>query len=165
MKKDDAHSSSRSAWVHVPKPEREDDDSGSCCSRGLAIFDSFLPQVVQEAAVASAVKMELHHVLNAFQSSPTYGVHVCESFKDPRRHNLDDYWTEVELEAFSIEELHHIVGGTQRQPSELSNCACARLHQFARALERLSRRIDRVVLQATPPAGAASHDSEGYSLV
>lgn len=161
MKKDDAHSSG-SAWVHVPKPDddMDEDDKADCCSRSLAIFDAFRP-LVQEEAVSSALKLELHSVLNAFQYSPTYGVHVCESFKDPRKHNMDDYWSEVECEAFSMADMHHQVGGSQRQASaQLSDSARARLHQFARALERLSRRIDRVVLHTdqTP-----SHS--GFALV
>jgi hypothetical protein len=161
MKKDDAHSSG-SAWVHVPKPDDmdEDNDKADCCSRSLAIFDAFRP-LVQEEAVSSALKLELHSVLNAFQYSPTYGVHVCESFKDPRKHNMDDYWSEVECEAFSMADMHHQVGGSQRQASaELSDSARARLHQFARALERLSRRIDRIVLH-TDPTPAHS----GFALV
>ena len=117
MKKDDAHSSSSgSAWVHVPKPDDDEEDKDSCCSRSLAIFDAFRP-LVQEEAVSSALKLELHSVLNAFQYSPTYGVHVCESFKDPRKHNMDDYWSEVECEAFSMADMHHQVGGSQRQAS------------------------------------------------
>ena len=161
MKKDDAHSSSGSAWVHVPKPDDDKDDD--CCSRSLAIFDAFRP-LVQEEAVSSALKLELHSVLNAFQYSPTYGVHVCESFKDPRKHNMDDYWSEVECEAFSMADMHHQVGGSQRQASaaQLSDSARARLHQFARALERLSRRIDRVVLHTDPtPCSTIS----GFALV
>lgn len=161
MKKDDAHSSSGSAWVHVPKPD--DDKEDDCCSRSLAIFDAFRP-LVQEEAVSSALKLELHSVLNAFQYSPTYGVHVCESFKDPRKHNMDDYWSEVECEAFSMADMHHQVGGSQRQASaaQLSDSARARLHQFARALERLSRRIDRVVLHTDPtPCSTIS----GFALV
>lgn len=161
MKKDDTHSSSGSAWVHVPKPD--DDKEDDCCSRSLAIFDAFRP-LVQEEAVSSALKLELHSVLNAFQYSPTYGVHVCESFKDPRKHNMDDYWSEVECEAFSMADMHHQVGGSQRQASaaQLSDSARARLHQFARALERLSRRIDRVVLHTDPtPCSTIS----GFALV
>lgn len=135
-------------WIHVDESDTSDGigmETDCCTFGGRVVFDALLP-FVQKEAVASAVKIELHSILNAFQSSPRFGVHVCESFKDPRKHAMDDYWGEVELEAFSIEDLHHVVGGAQRQPSELSDESRARLHQFARALERLSRRIDRVVL-------------------
>jgi hypothetical protein len=123
-------------WVHLPE------DEGGCCS---GLFNAFMPPAVRDEVVASAQKIELHSVLNAFQNSPAYGVHVCETFRDPRRFSMDDYWEDVQCEAVSIEELHKLVGGSQQQQG-LTNEARARLHQFARLLERLSRRIDRVVL-------------------
>lgn len=137
-------------WVHVAEEgglECSDMDEGEdCCGcsrAGLALFGpGGLPAPVQAEAMASAGKIELHHVLNAFQHSADYGVHVCETFKDPRRYVMDSYWDEVREEAFSIDELHHVIGGVG---SPLADGARARLHQFARALERLSKRIDRVV--------------------
>lgn len=123
-------------WVRV-----EEEDS-SCCH---GIFSAFTAPVQAEIS-HQAVKIELHSVLNAFQHSPAYGVHVCESFRDPRKHCMDDYWDEVRCEAISLGELHQLVGGCQREPSELSDDARARLHQLARLLERLVKRIDRVVL-------------------
>ena len=148
------------SWVHVTRgtggsmEEGMQDDgdhereSSPCCESSLGIFDSlqqFLP-MVQEEVASSAIKIELHSILNAFQHNPAYGVHVCESFRDPRKHSMDDYWDEVEFEAFSIHDLHRLVGGVQRQPAELSNEARAKLHQFSRVLHRLSKRIDRIVL-------------------
>lgn len=143
------------AWVNVPYGGGgEDEDecmpgdswAARCCPRGpLALFGGGggFPRPVLEDAMSSAGKLELHRVLNAFQHSTDYGVHVCESFKDPRRFVLDDYWDEVFLEAFSIDDLHHAVGGLA---DPLTDDARARLHQFARVLERLSKRIDRVVV-------------------
>lgn len=144
-------------WVHVIEEDGlrcnemdEGDDGegarGDCCGcgqAGLALFGvGGLSAPVQAEAVSSAGKIELHHVLNSFQNSPEYGVHVCETFKDPRRYVIDAYWDDVREEAFSIDELHHVVGGVG---SVLTDGARAKLHQFARALERLSKRIDRVV--------------------
>jgi hypothetical protein len=123
-------------WVRVEEEEP------SCCR---ALFGTFTAPVQAEIS-HQALKIELHSVLNAFQHSPAYGIHVCESFRDPRKHCMDDYWEEVQYEAISIADLHTLVGGCQREPRELSDEARARLHQFARLLERLSRRIDRVVL-------------------
>lgn len=140
-------------WVHVDDADGSgrdyyyccDPDSGclSCCS---SVLLGGLSSSVQAEAIASAGKLELHRVLNAFQHSSEYGVHVCETFKDPRRYVMDTYWDEVREEAFSIDELHHLVGGVA---TELTDTARARLHQFSRALERLSKRIDRVVLATT----------------
>jgi hypothetical protein len=49
-----------------------------------------------------------------------------------------------QADAFGIEELHHTVGKVNSSP--LPEQARARLHEFARLLDRLARRIDRVVL-------------------
>jgi hypothetical protein len=89
-------------------------------------------------------KAELHRVLQAVQCSNDFGIYFCESFRDPRRHYIDDYWSEVRDEALGIEELHRAVGRVDNTP--LTDEARARLHLFARLLDRLSRRIDRVVL-------------------
>jgi hypothetical protein len=132
-------------WVHVEEGDRMESPTGCCSGAASSLLNALMP-LVQGEVVNSAVKIELHSVLNAFQHSPDYGVHVCESFRDPRKHGMDEYWSEVELEAFSIDELHRLVGGVQRQPVDLSDRARARLHQFARLLERLSKRIDRIVL-------------------
>ena len=133
-------------WVHVPRlPADESSDEGGCC--GLGLLSAFSAPV-QHEVTSSAFKIELHSVLNAFQHSPAYGVHVCESFRDPRHHSMDDYWDEVSCEALSVHELHSLVGGAGKP---LTDEARARLHQFSRLLERLSKRIDRVVL-APPPA-------------
>ena len=92
----------------------------------------------------SEIKTELHRILQSIQCSSDYGVYFCESFRDPRRHYIDDYWPEVSHEAFGVEELHHAVGKVNNTP--LPEQARARLHEFARLLDRLARRIDRVVL-------------------
>jgi len=91
-----------------------------------------------------AVKGELHGVLNAFQNSRSFGVYVCEAFRDPRKAPIDAYWEEVAGEAYGIEDLHRLIG---RRDHPLSDEARARMHQFARLLERLSRRVDRLVVQ------------------
>jgi hypothetical protein len=83
-------------------------------------------------------------VLQSVQCSNDFGVYFCESFRDPRRHYIDDYWAEVKEEALGIEELHRAVGRVDNTP--LSEEARSRLHLLARLLDRLSRRIDRVVL-------------------
>jgi hypothetical protein len=129
-------------WVHVESSD--DSEDRGCC---LGLLNAFIPPVQQEVA-SSAFKIELHSVLNAFQHGGEYGVHVCESFRDPRYHHMNDYWDEVACEAISIQELHSLVGGGSKP---LSDAARARLHQFARLLERLSKRIDRVVLARQCP--------------
>lgn len=91
-------------------------------------------------------KAELHRVLQAVQHSVDYGVFVCEDFRDPRRFYVDDYWHEVKDDAFGIDELHRQVGRVDNSP--LPDHVLARLHRFARLLERLARRIDRVVVQS-----------------
>jgi hypothetical protein len=99
---------------------------------------------MQEGLQHGNGKAELHRVLQSIQCSHDFGIYLCESFRDPRRHYIDDYWTEVSGEAFGIEELHRVVGRVDTTP--LSDQARSRLHQFARLLDRLARRIDRVVL-------------------
>lgn len=89
-----------------------------------------------------ASKVELHRVLNSFQSSQDFGVYVCEAFRDPRQHYIDDYWAEVEREALGIHDLRKHLG---RTTAPLSDDARRQLYQFARLLERLAKRIDRVV--------------------
>lgn len=134
-------------WIHVTDSnggmeEEIEPACASCCPVGLALFAGY-PAIVQADAVAGAGKLELHRVLNAFQNSPDFGIHVCEQFRDPRKYVLDQYWDEVSLEAFSIHDLRHAVGGIE---APLTDDARARLHQFSRVLERLSKRIDHVVL-------------------
>lgn len=92
----------------------------------------------------SEAKTELHRVLQSIQCSSDFGVYFCESFRDPRRHYIDDYWHEVSASSFGIEELHHAVGQVDNAP--LPEETRARLHEFARLLDRLARRIDRAVL-------------------
>lgn len=99
---------------------------------------------MQQALRNTEAKNELHRVLQAIQCSTDFGVYLCESFRDPRRHYIDDYWQDVCKEAIGIEEMHRLVGKVDNTP--LTDEARARFHQLARLLERLSRRIDRVVL-------------------
>lgn len=99
---------------------------------------------MQECLQNANGKFELHRVLQAVQASSEFGVYFCESFKDPRKHYIDDYWPEVQHEALGIQELHRLVGKVDNAP--LSDEARAHMHQFARLLERLARRIDRIVL-------------------
>jgi hypothetical protein len=99
---------------------------------------------MQQGLRHADAKAELHRVLQSIQCSNDFGIYFCESFRDPRRFYIDDYWSEVRDEAFGIEELHSAVGRVDNQP--LSDEGRARLHLFARLLDRLARRIDRVVL-------------------
>lgn len=88
-------------------------------------------------------KTELHRVLNAIQSSTDFGIYICEDLRDPRRAHIDDYWSEVADRALGLDELHRAVGPVA---TPLTDEARAQMHQLARLLERLSKRIDRVVL-------------------
>ena len=141
-----------SSWIDV---ESTASDSGSLldpptCLCPLPMFSPNMQGPVQtvssmhQALEHGNGKAELHRVLQSIQCSHDFGIYLCESFRDPRRHYIDDYWTEVSHEAFGIEELHRAVGRVDGTP--LSDQARARLHQFARLLDRLARRIDRVVL-------------------
>ena len=99
---------------------------------------------MQRALRITEAKAELHRVLQAMQCSSEFGVYLCESFRDPRRHYIDDYWQDVCKEAIGVEEMHKLVGKVDDTP--LPEEARVRFHQLARLLERLARRIDRVVL-------------------
>ena len=99
---------------------------------------------MQDSLRETGAKAELHRILQSVQCSAEFGVYFCESFRDPRRHYIDDYWPEVSHEAVGIEELHRAVGKVNGAP--LTDEARSRFHQFARLLDRLARRIDRVVL-------------------
>jgi hypothetical protein len=90
-------------------------------------------------------KAELHRVLNSIQCSNDFGVYLCESFRDPRRAYVDDYWSEVADQALGVDDLRHLLG---KASAPLSDQARARFHQLARLFERLSKRIDRAVLAA-----------------
>jgi hypothetical protein len=142
---------SSSSWIDVDVPPAVSnvmEDSVPCCP--LPVFTpNFTPpaQTVQAMQVGlrhSEVKAELHRVLQSIQCSSDFGVYLCESFRDPRRHYIDDYWHEVAAEAYGIEELHRVVGKVDNTP--LTDDARSRLHLFARLLDRLARRIDRMVL-------------------
>ena len=89
-------------------------------------------------------KTELHRILNCIQSSTDFGVYICEALRDPRRHYIDDYWAEISDQAFGLDDLHRSLGPAS---SPLTEEVRARFHRLARLLERLSKRIDRVVVQ------------------
>jgi hypothetical protein len=90
-------------------------------------------------------KGELHKVLSSVQASEDLGVYLCESFRDPRREYMDDYLAEVADQAVSIDDMHRLLG---RAEAPLSDKARTRFNHLARLLERLSKRIDRVLQQA-----------------
>ena len=106
-----------------------------------------LPRHQTLASRASDIhsKAELHRVLNSVQSSTDFGVYLCESFRDPRRTYVDDYWAEVSDQALGVDDLRFLLG---KASTPLSDEARARFHQLSRLFERLSKRIDRVVLAA-----------------
>lgn len=87
-------------------------------------------------------KRELHQVLNAFQHSNEWGVYVCEGFKDPRRHDLDDYWSEVQEEANGIQDMRSKLG---KLTEPLDNQASAAFNHFSKSLQRLAKRIDHIL--------------------
>ena len=90
-------------------------------------------------------KGELHKVLSSVQASEDLGVYLCENFRDPRREYMDDYLSEVLDQAVGIDDLHRLLG---RAEAPLSDKARTRFNPLARLLERLSKRIDRVLQQA-----------------
>lgn len=146
-----------SSWIDInhtaPTDEQPPDSPTSTCLSFFAVpplTPNFTgPPVRTVANMQLALnhadgKAELHRVLQSVQCSSEFGIYFCESFRDPRRHYIDDYWSEVSQEAVGIEDLHRLVGRVDNAP--LTDEARAKLHQFARLLDRLSRRIDRVVL-------------------
>lgn len=134
---------SSSSWIDVDGMQTSSmDEPVECCP-----IPAFRPNLQPPASLkASEGKAELHRVLQAVQCSTDFGVYLCESFRDPRRYYIDDYWQDVQKEAIGIQEMHKLVGKIDNTP--LADEARARFHQLARLLERLSRRIDRVVLAA-----------------
>lgn len=142
-----------SSWIRV---EAEDEPDSPLASAGLCPSFCALPPLVPDfdgppktvstmrACLRSDEdKAELHRVLQAVQCSAEFGIYFCENFRDPRKHYIDDYWDEVAHEAIGISDLHKLVG---KRTEPLSDEARTRMHQFARLLERLARRIDRIVL-------------------
>ena len=145
---------SSSSWIDVDGPlvsvnSMDSEEPVQCCPMPIFTPNMHGPATasiasMQEALRNTEAKAELHRVLQAMQCSSDFGVYLCESFRDPRRHYIDDYWQEVCKEAVGIEDMHRLVGKVDNTP--LTDEARARFHQLARLLERLSRRIDRVVL-------------------
>ena len=80
-------------------------------------------------------KAAIFRALNAFQHSPGFGMYVCERFRDPRFHSLDEYFPEVRQEAFGIEELK------QRLAFAPDLALRRELHGFSDALERIAASI------------------------
>lgn len=105
----------------------------------------FQPPVEMAKMENKEAKYELHKVLSSIQASEDLGVYLCESFRDPRREYMDDYLAEVMDEAVGIDDLHRLLG---RAESALSDKARTRFNHLSRLLERLSKRIDRVLQQA-----------------
>ena len=92
---------------------------------------------------STSQKLALHQILNSIQSSRDYGIHVCESFRDPRTACIDDYWEDVESEAISLDDLHRLIGPVR---TPITDTCRAGMNRLSRLLERLSKQIDRVVL-------------------
>jgi hypothetical protein len=134
---------SSSSWIDIDTPE-----DTPCCPMPMFMVNTQPPvdsvSGMQRALRITEAKAELHRVLQAMQCSSEFGVYLCESFRDPRRHYIDDYWQDVCKEAIGVEEMHKLVGKVDDTP--LPEEARVRFHQLARLLERLARRIDRVVL-------------------
>lgn len=91
-------------------------------------------------------KTELHRVLNCIQCSNDFGIYLCEELRDPRRNYIDDYWRDIADQALGVDDLHRLIGPSS---TPLSDEARTRMHQLSRLFERLSKRIDRVVLEAS----------------
>ena len=142
---------SASSWIDVDTPSNSNsmlspDLPADCCPMPMFSpnFSPSEPARIAPGMREAEAKAELHRVLQSVQCSSEFGVYFCESFRDPRRNYIDDYWHEVSHEAIGIDELHRAVGKVNSAP--LTDEARTRLHQFARLLDRLARRIDRVVL-------------------
>jgi hypothetical protein len=142
---------SPSSWTDMDPPQQNLMCAPDCCPMPLFAPNFAHPPALarnisdmQDSLREAEAKAELHRVLQSIQCSSEFGVYLCESFRDPRRYYIDDYWQEVSHEAVGIQDLHRLVGKVNSTP--LSDEARTRLHQLARLLDRLARRIDRVVL-------------------
>lgn len=136
------------SWIDVETPAASNSMGSDCCPLPVFAprFDPPEPVAAQQQVLRDAgAKAELHRILQTVQCSRDFGIYFCESFRDPRRHYIDDYWDEVSHEAIGVEELHRVVGKAD-SPAPLSDEARTRFHQLARLFDRLARRIDRVVL-------------------
>ena len=141
---------SASSWIDIDVQANEDKQADpQCCPMPMFTANVQGPidsvSGMQRALRITEAKAELHRILQAIQCSSEFGVYLCESFRDPRRHYIDDYWQDVCKEAIGVEEMHRLVGKVNDTP--LPDEARVRFHQLARLLERLARRIDRVVLE------------------
>lgn len=122
----------------------EGDDAASSLPSSPVIVPRHARQVLlPDSATNSQNKTELHRVLNCIQCSNDFGIYVCEELRDPRRNYIDDYWKDIADRALGIDDLHRLLGPAS---SPLTDEARTRMHQLARLFERLSKRIDRVVL-------------------
>jgi len=114
----------------------------------VTIVESIQPQrTVIDLTDTSGIqhKNELRKILNAFQFSRDFGIYVCEDFKDPRRFYMDDYWFDVEHSASGICDLGQALDF--RHPNHsLTDDARKQFNRFARTLERITKRIDRVIM-------------------
>ena len=128
--------------VHGPYPHNEDDQCDLCVS-SLPSSPVIVPRENRSLMQINVeAKTELHRVLNCIQCSNDFGIYVCEELRDPRRNYIDDYWREIADQALGVDDLHRVVGPVS---NPLTDEARTRMHQFSRLLERLSKRIDRVV--------------------
>ena len=87
-------------------------------------------------------KNELWSIVNAFQHSPNFGVYVCESFRDPRRTQIDDYWHEVQKDAVGIHEVGSCIG---RYKEPISDNAKKQFRRLEAVLRSLADRVDRAL--------------------
>lgn len=130
-------------------PSRDpNDDEEACDHAELMVAGLPRPQAEITALItmdSKEAKHELHRVLSSIQASEDLGVYLCESFRDPRREYMDDYLAEVASEAVGLDDLHRLLG---RAETALSDRARTRFNHLARFLERLSKRVDRVLQQA-----------------
>ena len=90
---------------------------------------------VERSRAERSRKAAIFRALNAFQHSPGFGMYVCERFRDPRFHSLDEYFPEVRQEADGIEELK------QRLAFAPDLALRRELHEFTDALERSAASI------------------------
>ncbi len=59
-------------------------------------------------------KLELHSILNCFQSGSRdggYFIHIGEKLRDPRFHNVRDYYDHVKDNTFCLREARRSIGG------------------------------------------------------
>jgi len=94
------------------------------------------------------IKRDLRDILYCFQYSRDYGVFIGENLRDPRKENLDEYWSDTECEALKLcDLLHDIDIDPNNENQSLPESTMKKFNHLSGILKRISKRIDRILLE------------------